>query len=369
MFFYENKSYKKRKKILDKSFKKEKEAYEFAQKYKSYNEERKKRVSDALFSSIFLIFMSIIPLLVVSSVIGTDFSELFFVAAIIILIITITLKTESANGEQIREPTENEIELSKTYSREISKLQLDIAEEIKIENQKLENYIEGEIDRIDTCCKNIEKLNEELRKLNIREKQSFRSSLTHLKKMNPYDFEEYVGNIYENLGFAIKQTPKSGDEGVDLVLEKQNQYHIVQCKRYDGTVSSSEIRAFLGTLTYHKIEAGKFVTTGRFSSPCYEFERKYNIELVEGNDLMKMARKVLKTSDTYDEIQKERELLKKQIHSLRKQFLDNICPPGTSDHISECENYIDKLLDNKGNARRYISPFTIRSKVRKILGA
>lgn len=50
--------------------------------------------------------------------------------------------------------------------------------------------------------------------------------------MTGEDFEEFIANILKKIGFYnIQLTKKSGDQGVDILAEKQGIKHAIQCKR------------------------------------------------------------------------------------------------------------------------------------------
>ena len=57
------------------------------------------------------------------------------------------------------------------------------------------------------------------------------SKLDEIKKMDPLAFERFTGALFEKMGYKVSTTPESGDEGIDLRIEKDGKTGIVQCKR------------------------------------------------------------------------------------------------------------------------------------------
>lgn len=117
-----------------------------------------------------------------------------------------------------------------------------------------------------------------------------------LMNMDPYAFERLTQRILREAGFTdVEVTKRSGDGGIDgygkLKINGVISFNIAfQCKRYQGTVGTPEIRNFRGSLT-RNIEKGLFVTTGTFSAAAREEAAnigKQQIDLVDGEDLLDM---------------------------------------------------------------------------------
>jgi restriction system protein len=115
-----------------------------------------------------------------------------------------------------------------------------------------------------------------------------------LKKMNPYAFEHLTMKVLRECGFDdMTVTKKSGDGGIDgygkLKINGVFSFNIAfQCKRYKGSVGSSEIRDFRGSLTTN-IEKGLMITTGTFSRAAKDEASsagKQQIDLIDGDEFI-----------------------------------------------------------------------------------
>ena len=71
--------------------------------------------------------------------------------------------------------------------------------------------------------------------------------------MTGEDFEAYVAQILGRIGFYNVQTTKgSGDQGVDILAEKNGMKYAFQCKRYDKPVGNKAVQeVFSGKFFYH----------------------------------------------------------------------------------------------------------------------
>jgi restriction system protein len=85
--------------------------------------------------------------------------------------------------------------------------------------------------------------------------------------LDPWKFEEVVASVYKDFGYHTRVTARSGDGGIDVVLDGRNNSVIgVQVKRYRGKIQVEQIRAFVGALYLKKMTRGIFVTTSSFQS-------------------------------------------------------------------------------------------------------
>ena len=115
-----------------------------------------------------------------------------------------------------------------------------------------------------------------------------------LVRMDPYAFERLTQRVLRECGFTqVEVTKKSGDGGIDgtgkLRINGIFSFNIAfQCKRYQGVVSSGDIRDFRGSLTTN-IEKGVFITTGSFSKAAIEEASapgKQQIDLIDGEEFI-----------------------------------------------------------------------------------
>lgn len=106
-------------------------------------------------------------------------------------------------------------------------------------------------------------------------------------KIDPWKFENVVASVYKDLGYQARVTARSGDGGIDIILDGPSDTVIgVQVKRYKGKINVEQIRSFTGALFLEGITRGIFVTTSSFQSGAYPTAEKARlrgipIELVD----------------------------------------------------------------------------------------
>lgn len=110
-----------------------------------------------------------------------------------------------------------------------------------------------------------------------------------VQDMNALEFEEFVANLFREMGYAVETTAKSGDHGIDIFLRKDDQLIAVQCKRWDAPVGEPVIRDFLGSLTGAGANSGYVITSSTFTSSAYSFAQDKAIKLIDLDALMDLV--------------------------------------------------------------------------------
>lgn len=94
-------------------------------------------------------------------------------------------------------------------------------------------------------------------------------------QVEPYKFENVVASVYKDLGFRVRVTGRSGDGGIDVILEGGGDLLIgVQVKRYKEKINVEQIRSLAGALFLEGITRGIFVTTSSFQSGAQQVADK-----------------------------------------------------------------------------------------------
>jgi restriction system protein len=119
--------------------------------------------------------------------------------------------------------------------------------------------------------------------------RSDRELLTWLRGLTPKEFEEYIAELFERLGYKTLSVGGPNDGGIDVIAEKNGIKHFIQCKKYfkSHEVGVKEIRDFYGALA-DRIANGKayFITTSKFTLPAERFAEDKPIELIDSYRLL-----------------------------------------------------------------------------------
>lgn len=115
-----------------------------------------------------------------------------------------------------------------------------------------------------------------------------------LNNMSWQQFEALVGEAFRRKGYAVTETGGGGaDGGIDLLLKKDGENFLVQCKQWKATkVGVTTVRELYGVMAANGATGGFVVTSGRYTDEARAFAVGRNIELVDGQALYALIRGV-----------------------------------------------------------------------------
>lgn len=118
-----------------------------------------------------------------------------------------------------------------------------------------------------------------------------------LNGMSWQEFEMLVGEAYRRQGFSVRETGGGGaDGGVDLVLTKNGQTVLVQCKQWKTfKVGVKTVRELYGVMAAQKAQGGVVVSSGVFTQEAKDFAAGKNIALIDGEKLRRVIESVRAT--------------------------------------------------------------------------
>ncbi len=104
------------------------------------------------------------------------------------------------------------------------------------------------------------------------------------------EFELLIAEAFRRRGFSVQDRGGQGpDGGVDLVLAKGSERHLVQCKQWRATkVGVAVVRELYGVMSAEGAAGGFVVTSGAFTPDAVEFARGRNIQLLDGTQLIQL---------------------------------------------------------------------------------
>lgn len=113
-----------------------------------------------------------------------------------------------------------------------------------------------------------------------------------LQGVDPYEFEQLVAALWDELGYQTTVTQSSKDKGVDVVARQSTpveQTVVIQAKRYgpNTKVGREEVQQYA---SLHRQEPDAdlvvVVTTGAFTGPAMEAAGDLDVKLVDGDRLV-----------------------------------------------------------------------------------
>lgn len=107
--------------------------------------------------------------------------------------------------------------------------------------------------------------------------------------MEGRDFEFFCADLLEKRGFLdVEVTKGSGDNGVDILAEKDGVTYAIQCKRYDEPVGVKAVQEAYAGRDYYDRMVGVVMTNQYFTKNAVDMARKLKIMLWDRGYLEEM---------------------------------------------------------------------------------
>jgi len=120
--------------------------------------------------------------------------------------------------------------------------------------------------------------------------KSIPASSVDYSAMSGIAFEGYLMKLLEEQGFTnVRGTPATGDQGADLLANKDGRKIVIQAKRYAGTVGNKAVQEALSAVSYYTGDEGWVITNSTFTKSAKELAQRSNVRLIDGHELKRFT--------------------------------------------------------------------------------
>lgn len=106
-----------------------------------------------------------------------------------------------------------------------------------------------------------------------------------LSAMTGEQFEQCIASMLRRDGHFVKLTPRSGDYGVDIIMDN----HVaIQCKRYSGNVGLNAVQEVYAGMMHYGCESSIVVTNSQFTKSAIQLANELGVTLWDGRAIQKM---------------------------------------------------------------------------------
>ena len=103
--------------------------------------------------------------------------------------------------------------------------------------------------------------------------------------LDGHQFEKYMQNVFELLGYIVVRLPLSGDQGADLIIARGDEKKVVQVKKHTETISNKAIQEVVAAKFYYKADKAMVVTNSLFTKGAIDLALANDVELWDGQKL------------------------------------------------------------------------------------
>jgi HJR/Mrr/RecB family endonuclease len=112
-----------------------------------------------------------------------------------------------------------------------------------------------------------------------------RKTVSDLDVLGGIEFEHFLVEIFEKMGYECEVTKASGDFGADLLISKVGVRTVVQAKRYDDKVSPKAVQEAVAAIRQYDANDAMVVTTNYFTKGAASLADSNNVKLIDRNKL------------------------------------------------------------------------------------
>jgi len=118
-----------------------------------------------------------------------------------------------------------------------------------------------------------------------------------LDGMSWQQFERLVGEGFRLQGYRVLETGGGGtDGGIDLVLNRDGEKYLVQCKQWRAfRVGIDVVRELYGVMAAKGVAGGFVVTSGSFTEEARSFANGRNVKLIDGPQLRLLIKQAMES--------------------------------------------------------------------------
>jgi restriction system protein len=99
------------------------------------------------------------------------------------------------------------------------------------------------------------------------------------------EYEVYCKRILEDAGWSVVLTPGSGDQGADIIAEKDGMRVVIQCKFYNGSVGNKAVQEAYAAAGFQDAHYAVVTTNSIFTKSALQLAHKNNVVLMHHEDL------------------------------------------------------------------------------------
>lgn len=117
------------------------------------------------------------------------------------------------------------------------------------------------------------------------------TEMERVDRMDGHAFEYYVADLLRHIGYInVEVTKGSGDQGVDVLAEKDGIRYAIQCKNYSHALGNTPVQEVAAGRDFYNCHVGVVITNNHFTSSGKELAQKVRVLLWDRDVLEQMIK-------------------------------------------------------------------------------
>lgn len=170
----------------------------------------------------------------------------------------------------------------------------------KLSSRKLMEFIDFEMRHFDKS-----KIEKPEKKIIPRPKKANTGiSIYDVDVMDPFEFESFIAKLLEYEGYSTEVTKKSGDQGVDILAEKDGEKWAIQTKRYElgKKISNKAVQEVHTGKGFYKCQRAAVLTNQFFTDSARQIADATNVILWDRRFVASLLEKLRESNTVKEEM-------------------------------------------------------------------
>jgi len=111
------------------------------------------------------------------------------------------------------------------------------------------------------------------------------NSQSYDSKMSGKEYELFCSDILKKAGWFVSMTKSTGDQGVDLIAEKNNIKIVIQCKNHNSRIGNKAVQEVAAGRIFYNADLAFVVSNSYYTTSAYQLANKNLVKLLHHADL------------------------------------------------------------------------------------
>ncbi|HDX9658645.1 TPA: restriction endonuclease [Bacillus toyonensis] len=110
--------------------------------------------------------------------------------------------------------------------------------------------------------------------------------------MDGYQFEEFVAQLFQDMGYKTEVASGSGDYGIDVIARRKGLNIGIQAKWYSDKVPNKDVQEVIAGIAFYNLDRGLVITNNYYTKQAQNQAKSTNVLLWDRDILQQKLREV-----------------------------------------------------------------------------
>jgi hypothetical protein len=115
-----------------------------------------------------------------------------------------------------------------------------------------------------------------------------RITINDIDRIDGYEFERVLKELFKKMGYQVIQTPLSNDQGADLIVEKFGVKTVIQAKNWQDNVTNKGVQEVYAAIKHYDAQKAMVISSSGFTQSARELARSNDVTLWDRSILTAM---------------------------------------------------------------------------------